>query len=210
MVDAGGEHHRLEIAQPGLANVYNALAAATAASHLGVSPMTIARGLHTARAPFGRGETIAVSGKSLHLLLVKNPVGASVTLDLIAPAPDARLHLWLALGDGEADGRDVSWIWDADYERLAGRMVSTTCSGPRAAKLAVRLKYAGWKGELDVDRDLGRSLRTALERTEDQLFALPTYTQLLGLRPVLGDLGAEVTDWGTSARRAVISPTEFR
>ena len=147
-LDAGGDRHRIEIAQPGLANVYNALAAAAAASRLGVNPSAIARGLQAVRAPFGRGETIAVRGRSLHLLLVKNPVGANLTLDLVAAsAADSPLHLWLALGDGEADGRDISWIWDAGYERLAGRVASATCSGPRAAELAVRLKYAGWCGD---------------------------------------------------------------
>jgi UDP-N-acetylmuramyl tripeptide synthase len=210
-LDADGDRHQLEIAQPGLGNVYNALAAATAASHLGASSSAIAYGLQAARAPFGRGETIAVGGRSLHLLLVKNPVGANLTLDLIAAsAPDSRLHLWLALGDGQADGRDVSWIWDAGYERLAGRVASATCSGPRAAELAVRLKYAGWDGELAVERDLARSLRAALEHADEQLFALPTYTQLLGLRPVLGDLGVDVTDWGMTARRATVAPSEFR
>lgn len=209
-LDARGGCRRLELAQPGLPNVYNALAAAAAAERLGVSASTIDRGLQATRAPFGRGETIAVRGRRLHLLLVKNPVGVNMTLDLIAGAmTGSRGHLWLALGDGQADGRDVSWIWDAGYERLAGRVACATCSGPRAAELAVRLKYAGWDGELVVERDLARSLRTALIHAEDQLFALPTYTQLLGLRHVLTDLGVTVTDWGGTARRASVTPAQL-
>lgn len=201
---------RIEVtlAQPGLHNIYNALAAAAAAHALGVPPAVIATGLRTARAPFGRGETLRLDGRSVNLMLVKNPVGVNVTLDLLRPAArSGALHLWLALNDGEADGRDVSWIWDADFERLAGLVAVATCSGRRAAELALRLKYAGWNCPLEVDPDLARSFRAALTRAPERLIALPTYTALLGLRPVLNGHGLTVTDWGTSARRGPLSPS---
>ena len=131
-------------------------------------------------------------------------MGVNQALELIANQPPGPpLHLWLALGDGLADGRDVSWIWDADYERLTHRVAAVTCSGPRAAEMAVRVKYAGWPGPITVDPDVGRSLGRALGAARGLLYALPTYTQLLALRPVLGELGATVSDWGTNARSAV-------
>lgn len=197
----------ITLAQPGLHNLYNALAAAGAAVALGVPAATVVAGLRTARAPFGRGEVLHLDGRTVNLLLVKNPVGANVILGLLrAEHRPASLHLWLALNDGVADGRDVSWIWDADFEQLAPLVAAVTCSGQRAAELALRLKYAGWQLPIAIDRDLARSFRSALTRAPDRLIALPNYTALLGLRPVLNDHGVTVTDWGTNARLGPLAP----
>jgi len=84
----------------------------------------------------------------------------------------------------------VSWIWDADFEVLAGRVRRATCTGTRAEEMALRLKYAGLDGELHVDRDLERSLDAAVDgAAEGRLFALPTYTALLELRDLLARRG---------------------
>jgi lipid II isoglutaminyl synthase (glutamine-hydrolysing) len=193
----------IELRQPGLHNVHNALAAAAAALSLGVAPEVIRTGLQSARPAFGRSETIVVQGRTVHLCLVKNPAGVNATLRLLRS--DRRwhpLHLWLALNDDGADGRDVSWIWDADFEHLAGLIGGATCSGRRAHELALRLKYAGWVCPIDVEEDLERSFDQALQRTPGSLIALPTYTALLGLRGVLNRRGVAVSDWGTTARSA--------
>ncbi len=197
---------RLEVrlASGGLHSVYNALAAAAAAVQLGVDPQTIRTGLEAARPAFGRGERLELDGRSIHLLLVKNPVGVNETLRLLsAKAQRAPLHVWFALNDGEADGRDVSWIWDADFESLRGAVGAATCSGRRAAALALRLKYAGWTCPIDVDEQLGASFEHALACSTDSLFMLPTYSALLGLRAVLNRRGLRLTDWGDAARVAV-------
>jgi UDP-N-acetylmuramyl tripeptide synthase len=102
------------------------------------------------------------------------------------------VDLWLALNDRIADGRDVSWIWDADFEVLAGRVRRATCSGTRAEEMALRLKYAGIDPDaIAVERDLGRSLDLALADREGAapLYALPTYTALLDLRNILAERG---------------------
>ena len=102
------------------------------------------------------------------------------------------MDLWLALNDRIADGRDVSWIWDADFEVLAGRLRRVTCSGTRAAELALRLKYAGVDpSSIAVERDLGRSLDMAVADRDGAapLYALPTYTALLDLREILAERG---------------------
>ena len=85
-------------------------------------------------------------------------------------------------------------------------MAAVTCSGQRAAELALRLKYAGWNCPIEVDRDLARSFRAALRGAPDRLIVVPTYTALLGLRPVLNDHGVTVTDWGTTARLGALTP----
>jgi len=194
-----------ELAQPGVHNVYNALAATAAALALGVAPAaTIRTGLESARPPFGRSETIAVGGQTVHLFLVKNPAGANATFRLLhAERPQHPLHLWLGLNDAEADGRDVSWIWDVDFERLSGVLGAATCSGRRAHELALRLKYAGWDCPLAVEEDLDASFERALAGAPNALIALPTYTALLGLRGVLNRRGVAVSDWGITARAAV-------
>jgi UDP-N-acetylmuramyl tripeptide synthase len=179
----------LTLPLPGLYNVYNAVAAAALALQLGVPLATVGEALEGFAGAFGRVETIAVDGRSLSILLVKNPAGANEVLRTLT-LEDGRLDLWLALNDRIADGRDVSWIWDADFELLAGRVRRVTCSGTRAEELALRLKYAGVDGELEVERDLGDSLDSALAGAEsDRLYALPTYTALLDLRDLLARRG---------------------
>jgi UDP-N-acetylmuramyl tripeptide synthase len=103
---------------------------------------------------------------------------------------DGSLDLWIALNDNIADGRDISWIWDADFEVLAGRVGRVTCSGTRAEEMALRLKYAGVDAEPAVDRDLGASLDAAVKGASgERVYALPTYTALLDLRDLLADRG---------------------
>ena len=134
-------------------------------------------------------ETIPIDGRQLSILLIKNPAGANEVLRTLT-LEDGDLDLWIALNDNIADGRDISWIWDADFEVLAGRVRRVTCSGTRAEEMALRLKYAGIDAELDVERDLADSLDSALTRAEgERVYALPTYTALLELRDLLADRG---------------------
>ena len=183
----GGLDVRLPL--PGVYNVYNALAAAAATLALGAPPEAIDAGLEEVAAAFGRTERIEVGGRAVSILLVKNPAGANEVLRTLA-LEEGQLDLWLALNDRIADGRDVSWVWDADFELLAGRVRSATCSGARAEEMALRLKYAGFDAELAVERDLGRSLDAAVAAGDGRpLYALPTYTALLELRDLLADRG---------------------
>jgi UDP-N-acetylmuramyl tripeptide synthase len=175
----------LSLPLPGLYNVYNAVAAAATALELGVPLATVGEALEGFSGAFGRVETIPIGGRLVSILLVKNPAGANEVLRTLT-LEDGRLDLWLALNDRIADGRDVSWIWDADFEVLAGRVRRATCSGTRAEEMALRLKYAGIDAELVVDRDVERSLDAAVESAGgERLYALPTYTALLELRDLL-------------------------
>jgi UDP-N-acetylmuramyl tripeptide synthase len=187
----------------GLHNVHNALAASGAAVSLGVPAHAIRDGLASVSAPFGRSETISVDGRQVRICLVKNPAGANATIGtLMAERSDHPLHLWIALNDAEPDGRDVSWIWDAQYERLSADVGRVTCGGRRANELALRLKYAGWDCPLEVNVSLRESFASALLHTRRTLVAMPTYTALLGLRTVLNERGVAVSDRGHSARAA--------
>jgi UDP-N-acetylmuramyl tripeptide synthase len=176
---------------PGLYNVYNALAATALALQLGASAQDVKQGLEGFGGAFGRVETIQVGSRPVSILLVKNPAGANEVLRTLI-LEDGELDLWIALNDGIADGRDISWIWDADFEMLAGRVRRVTCSGTRAEEMALRLKYAGIEAQPAVDRDLGSSLDSAVAAgngSAQPLYALPTYTALLELRELLARRG---------------------
>jgi lipid II isoglutaminyl synthase (glutamine-hydrolysing) len=192
----GGEL-AIELPLPGLYNVYNALAAIAAALELGLEPSRIAPALTDAKGAFGRVETVAVGAKQVSILLVKNPAGTNEVLrTLMLEADDDELDLWIALNDRIADGRDISWIWDADFELLAGRVRRVTCAGTRAPELALRLKYAGWPQQsIVVATRIESSLDHALEEVPNRLFALPTYTALLELHKLLSSRGLTKDFW---------------
>ncbi len=175
---------------PGLYNVYNALGAASLCLALGVPLTTIVAGLEAVTAAFGRAETVAIGAIELSILLVKNPAGANEILRTLA-LESGELDVLGILNDRTADGRDVSWIWDADFELLARRVRRVTCAGTRAAELALRLKYAGVEpARLRVVPGVGDALDDALASAQgDRLYALPTYTALLELREELASRG---------------------
>ncbi len=151
------------------------------------------------RAAFGRVETIDVAGTPVSILLIKNPAGANEvlrTLRLEAGPDGGGLDLWMALNDRIADGRDVSWVWDADFELIAGVARSVMCAGTRAPELAVRLKYAGLDpATLTVEPAIERSLDRAVAGAAGPLFALPTYTALIELRRLLSARGLAPEFW---------------
>ncbi|HUB99635.1 MAG TPA: MurT ligase domain-containing protein [Solirubrobacterales bacterium] len=205
----GGAEIRLELPLPGLYNVYNALAAIAAGIRLGIEPQRIAAALAGARAAFGRVETIAVGGVPVSILLIKNPAGANEVLrTLQLEAESAPIDLWLALNDRIADGRDVSWVWDADFELLADGVRRVVCSGTRAPEMALRLKYAGWpEDRIEVVEGIEASLDAAVaaageigapigdQKSPARLFALPTYTALIELRRLLAGRGLAKEFW---------------
>jgi UDP-N-acetylmuramyl tripeptide synthase len=190
----------IELPLPGLYNVYNALGAAALCLELGIPLADVAAGLRTVTAAFGRAETISIGDVELSLLLIKNPAGANEILRTLA-LEDGELDLLAILNDRTADGRDVSWVWDADFELLAPRVRSAVCAGTRAAELALRLKYAGVPADrLRLVPSLPEALDAALASAgAGRLFALPTYTAMLELREELARRG-HVTQFWEQAR----------
>ena len=188
---------QLDLPLPGLYNVYNALAAIAAGLRLGVAPQRIAAALAEMRAAFGRVETIEVAGKAVSILLVKNPAGANEVLRTLSLETErGPVDLLIALNDQIADGRDVSWIWDADFELLAGVVRSVVCTGTRAAEMALRLKYAGWPAAaIEVVPGIEPGLDRAVAAAPARVFALPTYTALLELRKLLAGRGLAAEFW---------------
>jgi UDP-N-acetylmuramyl tripeptide synthase len=191
---------RVVLPLPGLYNVYNALAAAALATALGLHHEQIANALGDSRAAFGRAEIVSLRGRPMQILLVKNPAGANEVLRTLALEPGEHDLLGI-LNDRIADGRDVSWIWDADFEALAGRVRRITCAGSRAPELALRLKYAGVEqSRIATCESISQALDLAAAdrppgQAERPLYALPTYTAMLELRDLLVQRGEADRSW---------------
>ncbi|MBP6348891.1 MAG: DUF1727 domain-containing protein [Candidatus Obscuribacter sp.] len=181
---------------PGLFNVYNALAAAAAAHQLGVSNQAIRSGLKEYSTLFGRSEKLIIEGKSVIVQLIKNPAGATQAIS--SCVLDKKARLLIAINDNLADGRDVSWLWDADFELLAasGLTGEVTVSGLRAEDMAVRMKYAGYpEAKITCIPKLASALRHCLNELKDDetLWLMPTYTNLLDLQKLLKSMGVSMS-----------------
>jgi lipid II isoglutaminyl synthase (glutamine-hydrolysing) len=195
----GAREIRLRV--PGLYNVYNALAAAALARALGSTLDDVAAGLGGFSAAFGRFERIAVGDRRLLMLLIKNPAGANEAVRTIVDGGAPSLAV-IALNDAIADGRDVSWIWDVDFEPLLGNLERLVATGDRAAELALRFKYAGMDADaIEVIPSLERALDRGLALTPagGELVVLPTYTSMLALRKIVAERGFVRPYWERAA-----------
>jgi UDP-N-acetylmuramyl tripeptide synthase len=186
---------------PGLYNVYNALAASALARALGATLDELQAGLERFSPAFGRFERIAIGDKRVLMLLIKNPAGANEAVRTLVVG-GAPMHAVVALNDAIADGKDVSWIWDVDFEPLLERLDRVVVAGDRAPELALRFKYAGFDpAAIDVVPDLARALDHGLELTppEGELVVLPTYTAMLALRRIVAARGHVPQFWERAA-----------
>jgi UDP-N-acetylmuramyl tripeptide synthase len=192
---------RVELRLPGLYNVYNAVAAAALSRALGATLDEVVAGLERFAAAFGRFERIAVGDRSLLLLLIKNPAGANEVVRTLVDGGAPRLVV-VALNDEIADGRDVSWIWDVDFEPLLPGLDRFVATGSRAAELALRFRYGGLdEGSIELEPDLERALDRGLELTPagEELVVLPTYTAMLALQRIVAARGLARPYWERSA-----------
>jgi UDP-N-acetylmuramyl tripeptide synthase len=199
LVAAGGERE-VALALPGLYNVYNAVAAAALAVALDTPLDDVVEGLESFRAAFGRFERIDAGDRRILMLLIKNPAGANEAVRTLEEGGVPPV-LVVALNDAVADGRDVSWIWDVDFEPVLGGATHIVASGGRAAELALRFTYAGLPPErLDVVTDLEQALDRGLELTGPggELGVLPTYTAMLALRGIATRRGLTRPFWEQS------------
>ncbi len=184
----------------GFYNIYNALAAISCALILGVREEVIKASLRQFTACFGRMETFAIENKMVELALIKNPVGANEVLRTIVEE-DGEITLMLAVNDKYADGTDVSWLWDVDFEMLAhqdNKIKNIFCSGNRGEEISLRLKYAGIDTrKIKYEEDLNIIFRESLSNTPDggKLPILLTYTAMLELRKIINKMGYGKKFW---------------
>lgn len=180
-----------ELPIAGIYNIYNALAAYSVAKHFGISDQYIKRGFNAAQRVFGRQEHINIEGKDVVMNLIKNPVGFNQIVDMLA-TDKTSFSLVSLLNDRPADGTDVSWIWDGDFEKLVevttGRPVFL--SGIRVKELSTRFEVAGLETKDQViDQDLTHIAQWIKNAPTDKVYILATYTATLDLRRIFAEQG---------------------
>lgn len=188
---------QIHLTLPGLHNVLNAAAALAGAIAMGVSAARAAAAISEVPAAFGRAERVTVDDHEVVLLLAKNPTGTNENVRTLL-LDDGDHDILVALNDQIADGRDVSWIWDVDFEPLLARTRHITVTGDRAHDLALRFKYAGMAPDsLHVEPDPGRALDVALGALSPggTLTVFPTYTAMHQIRAALVARGAATLSW---------------
>ena len=188
-IELDGAGERLTLRVGGMHNAYNAAAALAVADCLGISGRTARDALAAFTPRFGRSERLDVDGRPVRLVLTKNPAGTSIVIREIAADPDVGAVV-VSVSDQTADGRDISWIWDADHERLAATGLPLVPGGRRAADVAVRLKYAGAVPRPPQPDPLA-AIREAIRACPPgkSVAVLATYTAMLDVRRALGRSG---------------------
>ena len=178
------------INQSGTYNIYNGLCAYSIAKELGIDDSVIKKSLENQSSSFGRQETINVEGKDVKIFLVKNPAGYNQSLDTICLNKE-RFAAAFLLNDNYADGQDVSWIWDVDFEKLTETNIDEVyISGLRAYDMAVRLKTAGLDPNKFVIEEQYEALTEAIKNGRcDKLYILATYTAMINYRKYLHSKG---------------------
>jgi lipid II isoglutaminyl synthase (glutamine-hydrolysing) len=196
-LESHGEKSTLELGTGGLYNIYNALAAAAAAESLSLPRSALEVALTTTGAAFGRQEAFEIDGRRVEVCLGKNPAGLNQVLATLL-LDQSRGTALIVLNDGIADGRDISWIWDADFEVAAGRLQRIIVSGTRAAEMALRLKYAEWdESSIEVVPDISIAVERALAATPQGgcLTVMPTYTAMLTVRELMAKRSGKEPFW---------------
>ncbi|MFA6989087.1 MAG: Mur ligase family protein [Candidatus Gastranaerophilaceae bacterium] len=174
---------------PGLYNTYNALAAGTLGLCMNISPEIIKIGVENYSTVFGRAEKLVIQNKNVIVQLIKNPAGATEVLRTVKDDPDSKLLI--IINDNYADGRDVSWLWDANFELIKKHSKNIIVSGIRASDMAVRLKYAGIPHEnIKIQENISKAINESISQTSqnEKLYIMPTYTALLDMQKILNKL----------------------
>lgn len=191
---------KLNFPLPGSYQLFNLAAALGTIYLLNVGFENLEKNLSDFQTAFGRVEKFQIKDHEGFIFLIKNPSGATAVFETIKPEITENDRILIALNDNFADGTDVSWIWDANFELLSEIDVQILCSGTRAADLAVRLKYAGIDSKLIVvQQDLKKALKEATAGLNGRLFIFPTYTALLELQRILVELGIKKHYWKEEA-----------
>lgn len=180
----GAEEHQTTVNLPGGYNIYNAAGVMAAAGALDIGAETAIKALAEFECGFGRMEKITVGETDIRMILIKNPAGANQVLNFLSNT-DGSCDFVVCLNDRLADGTDISWIWDVDFEKLldmGDRLLTVYVSGVRADDMALRFKYAGIDaGKIKIVRDYGRLLEE-MPNGGRNVYIMPTYTSMLDLR----------------------------
>lgn len=189
-LNMNGHSQNAKIALPGAYNVYNALSAAAAANAIGLGNNDIVTALSSFKSGFGRMEKLRLNDTDVHMVLVKNPAGLNQVINFLS-ADESIKKLVLILNDNFADGTDISWIWDVNFEKFlsfSDSLDEIIVTGERAEELALRFKYAGFNGStINIEKNFNKVIDTVIENNKENLpvYILPTYTAMFDFRKSL-------------------------
>lgn len=187
VMDIQGTKRIVNVNLPAMYNIYNAVGAVTAAVEMGLDADTAVKALADFQCGFGRMEQFKLGKAGARMMLVKNPAGCNQVIEFLENIKE-KFILVVCLNDRGADGTDVSWIWDADFEgltTLGSYLDRVIVSGDRAGDMRVRIKYAGIPDEhISMQRNYEELVRW-IEKQELPVFIMPTYTAMLELRQVV-------------------------
>ena len=188
----GESRHNCTIKVSGLYNVYNAMGAIGFGEALGFDRDQVSASLESSNPGFGRMETVHIGNKAVRTVLVKNPMGYNQVINYLLEVKQP-LRICFALNDNIADGVDISWLWDVNFEnleKLGDDLKGMYTCGMRGADVAVRLKYAGLEVEYqETPKSVAEVMNQILEQMEDgeTLLVLPSYTAMFEVRSFLQD-----------------------
>ncbi|MDY2729333.1 MurT ligase domain-containing protein [Clostridium sp. HCP1S3_B4] len=197
IIDISENHSKVQIndctitiSQSGVYNIYNGLCAFSIAKELGIKNDIINSSLNKQDASFGRQEQIKIDNKNLKIFLVKNPAGYNQSIDTLCLNNDNFSTLFM-LNDNYADGTDVSWIWDVNFEKLAELNINDIfISGTRLYDMAVRLKTAGLdEKKFIINEDYEKITESIKSSNSDTIYVLATYTAMINYRKYLYSKG---------------------
>lgn len=181
VVKIATKSYDMRLNTPGLYTIYNAIAALTVAQVLQLDIHSAIKTITSSGTAFGRTEKLSYKNNAIYMLLIKNPTGFNQIIQTFLKPKPQNTPVLFAINDKIADGRDVSWLWDAALEDLSGYKGMIVCTGTRAYDMALRLKYAGIKS-VYIEQDSKKALDYLLSHTKSkQYYLVPTYTAMLGL-----------------------------
>lgn len=198
LLKLSAEKLKVEMQLPGLYNVYNALSAAATAEVAGTGGPAIAEAIRNFAAAFGRMEKINLEGKEVMILLIKNPTGAGQALSAVL-SDEKPKNLLFALNDNFADGTDVSWIWDIDFESFDLSRDKIIATGIRAEDMALRLKYAGIDPKkiiIEKNPVIAMEKLVKVANAKEISFVFPTYTAMIEIRNAFSDKKDQMAELG--------------
>lgn len=187
IMDVHGERQVVQINLPAMYNIYNAIGAVAAVVEMGLGADTAVNALAGFKCGFGRMEQFELGKGGARMMLVKNPAGCNQVIEFLENIKE-KFNLVICLNARPADGTDISWLWDAEFEGLAklgSRLDKIVVSGDRAADMLVRLKYAGVPEDRVSHQPDLEALVGWMETQEQPVFIMPTYTAMLEVRQVI-------------------------
>ncbi len=182
------KNHNIKLEMSGLYNVYNALAGISIAEVLELDIEKVIKSLEKEKSPFGRQEEVNIYGKNVKIMLVKNPAGYNEALNILTSL-DKEVATCFMLNDNAADGKDVSWVFDVGFEKVASLISHSYCGGTRAFDMAIRLNISGVdKEKIEVFSSYHQFLDYINKCEDDTIYTFVTYTAMMEFRKYLFDM----------------------